>query len=252
MRQHGIYAYYGRLGQGKTYAMVADILEALRHGEVVYTNIPMAWAGYDEIHDPRSWFRYLLRMFGFSVEFRICDKSNLRHIEVDENFQQTLAGLTDCIVALDEAYAAFDSYEMAKMSLRARQNVLHTRHFNRSIWYTVQRPTNIHVVMRGVTNVFYRCKRAFSMFGITLFIRDEFDLGATETVDEDSRLSRRWYLGSASVYNAYNTTYLRPEGFFSPAPSVLYYLASPTLLWRILGLKVARACRLVRRARAVT
>lgn len=230
--QHGIYAYYGRLGQGKTYAMVADILDALRKGHVVYTNLPLKWDGYDETNDSRAWFRIFLSMCGVPVSFRVCASTNLRYIEVDENFQSTLAGLTDCIVALDEAYAAFDSYEMAKMTLRARQNVLHTRHFNRSIWYTVQRPTNIHVVMRGVTNVFYKCRRIFALGRFILFVRDEHDLGATETVNDDERLSRRWYLGSKRVYDAYNTTYLRPDGFSSLPASVKDIRVSRGYFWK--------------------
>ena len=51
-------------------------------------------------------------------------KSNLHFIEVDEHFHDRLSELTDCIVALDEGYVAFDSYEMAKMSMKKRKNVL--------------------------------------------------------------------------------------------------------------------------------
>ena len=95
---------------------------------------------------------------------------------------------------------------MAKMPLEQRLNILQTRKFDRSIWYTTQRPTNVHVVMRGMTNVFYRCEKwNIPFFPVTLFARDEFDLASDETLDVENRLSRRLYWGEKKFYKMYNT-----------------------------------------------
>jgi len=203
--EHGIYCYYGRIGQGKTYAMTADILEALKQGKVVYSNYPIDWSGFDERTSLPALFWSL---FGIKNRFYEFYQANLHRIEVDENFHDTLSGLTDCIVALDEGYVAFDSYEMAKLSMKKRKNVLHTRHFDRSIWFTTQRTNAVHVTLRAQTNVFYKITKLWSLFFI-VFRRQEFDLGPDDSVDEDNCYSRKLYLGRSSIFNAYNTKYLR-------------------------------------------
>lgn len=220
--ERGLYMYYGRLGQGKTYAMTADVIEALKNGQVVYTNYPLRWDGFDQRKSRLHLFFGLLGFKRFYEFFPV----NWHYIEVDEDFHDKLATLTDCIVAIDEAYVAFDSYEMAKLSLTKRKNVLHTRHFNRSIWYTTQRPTNVHVVLRGNTNVFYRCKKLMS-FPVTLFLREEFDLDADEKVaDTQKPLSRKWYLGKKEIYEAYDTKYLRNNLPKSQTMHVRQYILS--------------------------
>lgn len=203
--EHGLYAYFGRLGQGKTYAMTEDILRALNRGEVVYTNYPINWQGFDESKHWQFVFFYVIGLKKFLYRIQ---KENLRRIDVDEKFHDNFQDLTDCIVALDEGYVAFDSYEMAKLSMQKRQNVLHARHFDRSIWYTVQRPSNIHVVMRGNTNVFYRIRKVWTMFFV-VFFREEFDLDSDERVNVDDRLGLRLYIGKKRVFEAYDTKYLR-------------------------------------------
>lgn len=202
--EHGIYAYYGRIGHGKTYAMTADVLEALNRGQVVYTNYPIDWQGYDERENLLYLLLGVLRM---KRKFYVFASDNLRYIEVDDNFQDKFSRLTDCIVAIDEGYVAFDSYEMAKMSLRKRKNILHTRHFDRSIWYTTQRPTNIHAVMRFNTNVFYKCTRMLK-WPVAVFRREEYDLSGDD-VDESTPLSTKLYRGKLSIFMAYDTKYIR-------------------------------------------
>jgi len=204
--EHGIYCYYGRIGQGKTYAMTADILRQLSMGRVVYTNYPIIWKGYDS---RLSLARLLFSFFGIVNIFREYPKENLRRLDVDENFHEKLSKLTDCIVALDEGYVAFDSYQMAKMSMKDRQNVLHTRHFDRSIWFTTQRPNAVHVTLRAQTNVFYKVTRMIRLGWLIVFRRQEFDLGSDDSVDEDKCYSTKFYLGSSSVFHAYDTKYLR-------------------------------------------
>lgn len=199
--EHGIFCYYGRLGQGKTYALVRDTLSALNAGAVVYSNFTINWDGYDERKNP---FAVFLAGIGLKKKFISFPKSNLRQMPTDENWHREFGKLRNCIVVIDEAYVLFDSYQMSKMPMSQRLNILQTRKFDRSIWYTTQRPTSVHAVMRGMTNVFYRCEKWNVPF-MTLFARDEFDLASDETVDIENRLSRKLYRGESKYFNMYNT-----------------------------------------------
>jgi len=199
--EHGIYCYYGRLGQGKTYAMVRDTISALNNGAVVYCNFTIHWNGFDQ---RLSWFSIFLGALGLKRNYLFFPASNLRSMPVDSDWHLKFSKLRDCIVAIDEAYVLFDSYQMSKMPMEQRLSILQTRKFDRSIWYTAQRPTSVHAVMRGMTNVFYRCEKWNFPF-VTAFARDEFDLATDETVDQDNRLSRKLYFGEKKYYQMYNT-----------------------------------------------
>jgi len=198
--------YYGRIGQGKTYSATADILDDLRHGVVVYANWKLNFDGFDE---RKSFVHLFLGFLGLKRNYYVFPKENLRYIEIDDNFLDTFEHLTDCKVYLDEGHVAFDSYEMAKMSLRKRKAVLHTRHFNRTICIISQRPTAVHVSMRANVNIFYKCEKLLS-WPILLFRRTEFqDFVAGETVDETRPSGRKTYIANKKVLNAYNSKYLR-------------------------------------------
>lgn len=197
--EHGIYCYYGRLGQGKTYAMVRDIIRILNKGAVVYTNFTINWDGYDQRRNP---FLIFLAAIGLKHRFISYPATNLRQMATDEKWHEKFGNLKNCIVAIDEAYVLFDSYQMSKMPMSQRLNILQTRKFDRSIWYTTQRPTSVHAVMRGMTNVFYRCEKWNVPF-FTLFARDEFDLASDETVDIENRLGRKLYWGDMKFFNMY-------------------------------------------------
>jgi len=201
--EHGIYCYCGRLGQGKTYTMVKDLVRRLNQGHVVYCNFTINWGGFDQKKSPIA---LLFGAIGLKKKFVKYPSTNLRKMPTDENWHSEFGKLTNCIVAIDEAYILFDSYQMSKMPMYQRLNILQTRKFDRSIWYTTQRPTNVHVVMRGMTNVFYRCEKwNVPLIPLTLFARDEFDLASDETLDVEKRLSRRLYWGEKRFYKMYNT-----------------------------------------------
>jgi len=204
--EHGIYCYFGRLGQGKTYALVRDLLRALDSGAVVYASFRINWTGFDE---RRSYFNVFLALLGLKRRFIEYPATNLRTLAVDDNWHTNFALLrgshdVPIIVAVDEAPVLFDSYQMAKMPLSQRVAINQTRKFFRSIWYTAQRPTAVHVVMRAMTNVFYRCEK-WSLLGGTFFARDEFDLDATDSPDYENRLSRKLYLAQKRFFDAYDT-----------------------------------------------
>lgn len=213
---------YGRPGEGKTYAITADIIEALKQGRTVYANFMLNWDGFDQRED---FFSLLAGMLGIKRRYYKFLNKNFHYIAVDENFHNNLQKLTDCIVVLDEGYVAFDSYEMAKLSLLKRQNVLHTRHFDRSIWITSQRPTNIHVVFRGNVNWFYKCTKIIT-WPIVIFRKQQFDLNQDEKVDEDNAVSTKFYIGRKKIFHAYDNKYLRGNTPRSQYPAVEIYALS--------------------------
>jgi len=199
--------YYGRIGQGKTYLATRDVLKELSKGAVVYTNWKINYNGYDQRND--IWYIVLSLIFPFRSRFIVYPKDNLRHIDVDEGFIAKFEKLTDCSVYLDEGHVVFDSYQMAKMSLRDRKAVLHTRHFDRSIHIISQRPTAVHVSLRANVNKFFKCERLLKLGSFIIFRRTEFQDMTGETVDENEPISQDFYFGRKSIMNAYDSKYLR-------------------------------------------
>lgn len=204
--EHGLFLYYGRLGQGKTYAMTSDIIEDLQRGGVWYVNYPIYWQGYDE---SKNVIRLIFAAFGLVRKFYVFTHENLHYLPIDEHFHDRVEKITDAKIGIDEGYVAYDSYEMAKLSLQKRKTILHARHYDRSFYITTQRPTSIHATLRGNINRFFRVQKLLLPFGIVLFKREEFDLGKDESVDEDNRLSIKWYFGSKKIFAMYDTKYLR-------------------------------------------
>jgi hypothetical protein len=200
--------YYGKVGNGKTANGTYDIIEDLKQGRVVYANWKLNWEGFDQ----RDSFFYLFRslIFPTAKRFYKFNKDNLRFIEIDENFIDTFEKITDAVVYLDEGHVAFDSYEMAKMSLKKRKAVLHTRHFNRTIKILSQRPTAIHVSLRANVNIFYKCKKLLNIpyYGI-LFSRIEFQELERENVDETKPEAVHLRLIPFRILNLYDSKYMR-------------------------------------------
>ncbi len=103
--EHGIYCYCGRLGQGKTYTMVKDIIRQLNRGKIVYCNFTINWNGYDQ---RLSLIALFFAAFGMKKRFVKYPIGNLRKMPTDENWHNEFAKLRNCIVAIDEAYILFD------------------------------------------------------------------------------------------------------------------------------------------------
>lgn len=204
-----IVQYYGRIGNGKTYLATSDVLHDLSMGRVVYTNWKLNYDGYDS----RDSFKSLIvgLLWPFKHRYYHFPAGNLRHISVDENFINKFEKLTDCKVYLDEGHVAFDSYEMAKMSLRKRKAVLHTRHYDRSIHIISQRATAVHVSLRANVNMFYKCEKIVHLGPILVFRRTEYQDMVGETVDEMEAVSTKYYWGRRAIMNAYDSKYLRGD-----------------------------------------
>lgn len=212
--------YYGRIGSGKTYAATADILDLLRRGKVVYANWKINYKGYDERSSP---FRVLVGIiFPWIKRYYNFPRENLNYFHISDtwaveqgykDFDDWVASRTDCHIFADEGHMWVDSYAGTRMSLDKRKTILHTRHFNRSIYIISQRPTAIHVSMRANVNVFYQCTKIWKFGSIVRFKRTEYQDMVGETVDEDEEkiIDTKYYWGSADVFNAYDTKYLRGD-----------------------------------------
>lgn len=196
---------YGRIGQGKTYAAVADIIEDLKHGIPVYANFKIDWSGYDE----RTDFLYIISgLLGIKRRFHKFDHSNFHYLPLDDQFMDVFEKLTDCKVYLDEGHIIFDSYLHAKFSMRKRTSILHTRHFNRSIIIISQRPSAIHVSARGNVNRFFKVEKWIS-WPVLLFTKTEYQDMTNEMVDEEKPIRTKLYFGRKNILRAYNSKYLR-------------------------------------------
>jgi len=200
---------YGKIGQGKTLGATADVLDDLRHGWVVYVTWPISFEGYDQRNSVFWLFGSLL--FPWHNTFMVIPKSNLRHIDIfDDSFLDEFEKIKNAKVYLDEGHIAFDSYEMAKASLKKRATILHTRHFNRSINIISQRPTAIHVAMRANVNRYYKYIKYGKKWPFVLFRRVEYQEMTGETVNEEIPESNKFYFPwqVRSVMKAYNSKYL--------------------------------------------
>ena len=204
--------YYGLIGNGKTYAATADIIQLLKQGKVVYCNWKINVEDFD---DRKSWVMVLMNLFLFRKRFYKIPCSENLHFFDPLSFNRTqdlvewLSKLNDCYIFYDEGQDMFDSYEGTNFSKTKRRLILHTRHFHRVLNIISQRPTAIQVSARGNVNRFYKCVKLTTFFGRPRFARYEFQEMTKETVNEEIEpISTKKYWGKASIFNAYNTDYL--------------------------------------------
>lgn len=226
--QGELHQYYGRIGTGKTYAATADALDDLNRGQVVYTNWKIKWNGRDE---RTEFFPRLLGALGLKYHFRVFPKENLRFIEINENFLDTFARLTSCIVYLDEGHIVYDSYMATRMEMKDRVAILDTRHYDRTVKIISQRPTAIHVVLRANVNRFFKLEVSWQFWKWIIFKKTEFQdtvgdipdetkdietvydakTGETTEVDHGYKfaISEKTYFGSEKIFAAFDSKYRR-------------------------------------------
>lgn len=203
--------YYGKIGNGKTYAATSDILDLLKQGKVVYANWHIQVPDFD---DRESFFMVFMNTILFRKRFyKIPCAQNLHYFD-PEQFNSTaelvewLSSLNDCHIFFDEGQDMFDSYEGTRFAKSKRRLILHTRHYHRTLNIISQRPTAIQVSARGNVNRFFKCVKLATWPWIR-FARYEFQQMTGETVDESGEPdSLKTYWGNSRVFNAYNTDYL--------------------------------------------
>jgi hypothetical protein len=160
---------YGRIGSGKTYVAMRRMIDDLRRGVIVYTNIKVDWTGYDERSS--KWLLFLgvlglkRKFFHFTPEnlhyVDLISRGALENVVVDGkatgmDFVTWVSKITDCKCYWDEAQVLYDSYESTKVSIEKRNTVLLARHFDKTYVVVTQRPTSLHDVMRSQINRFFK------------------------------------------------------------------------------------------------
>lgn len=203
--------WYGRIGSGKTYCATQEILRNLRKGKIIYANWKMRWEGYDE---RSSKLKIFFALLGFKKYFFQFPKENFHYMPIDEHFIENFERLTDCIVYLDEGHLAFDSYQMARMSIRDRAAVLHTRHFDRTINIISQRPTAIHVTLRANVNRFFKCEQVLHIWFTNwiLFRKTEFqDMIGENQINEEAPIKSWRFWGRRKTFELYESKYMRGD-----------------------------------------
>lgn len=135
-----ITCYFGKLGQGKTYALAEHALNALVSGRIVYSNFYIDWNGLPERN-----------ILGYKQP--AVPKSNFRKF----GSLPDLMNMENALIALDEGWIYFDSYVATRLPIETRMKILQSRKDGLDIAYTTQRPEQVHVALRAMTNEYYEC-----------------------------------------------------------------------------------------------
>jgi hypothetical protein len=81
-------------------------------------------------------------------------KENFRVFKSVEEFLT----MKSALVALDEGWIYFDSYEMTRFPIEIRMKILQSRKDGLDLAYTTQRPEQVHLSLRAMTNEYYECE----------------------------------------------------------------------------------------------
>lgn len=224
--------YYGRIGNGKTYIALRDILNDLNYGLIVKCNFPIIWDGYDE---RKSRLKNLLKLLGLKRNFYVFPKGNLQYFDITKewankqgytDFHHWFSKQTSCRIYIDEGHLVYDSYQLAKMDLDKRVAILDTRHYDRSVSIISQRASAIHAVLRGNVNRFFKCEKIldikipFTNKRILRFLKTEFqDIDGNEKPDETKNeddeyefaITQKTYWGRKKYFEKYDTRYRRGQ-----------------------------------------
>jgi len=207
---------FGEFGGGKNVLAYRLAIDALRRGIPVYCSFPMKFEGVDE---RKSLGAMLMGIAGLKKTFTVIEKENFHHLTMKEimsdAFVEKLKDLVECLVIVDEAYAArlFDSYRKTNLSVEARMAIYATRHFDRRFIIVAQRPNAVHVSSRSMVNRFYRCTQplrfTWALFGFRMFIITEYQDMIDESVDMEKPYRIRIYFAGKSRLSGFDSKYMR-------------------------------------------
>jgi len=203
---------YGRIGNGKTTEAVRRMIDSLANGRVVYSNIMLDLDLWN-FDDRSSIWTNFVNLLAFRKRYYKFDKSNYHYFNPDdyENIDDLVSWLntlTDCEIYYDEGQWLLNSYEGMKYSKDKMKLALHTRHYNRLLVLITQRPTAIQVSARVNVNRFYKCQKILNWPFMVLRVT-EFQEMTAETVDEQTPVSRKFYIANKKMFNTFNSLYLR-------------------------------------------
>jgi len=206
----------GKTGNGKTYEGTRRALEFLKRGYTVYTSWQLILPDYyDEREDKEKLFFNLIL---FRKRFYKFDyKKNWHFLDIDRpDLIQFVAGLTDCIVFLDEGQDIFDSRE--RIDKASRKVLTRTRHMRKTLIIISQRAQAVDVTARANVTYYYKCVKTIAWWWPFAVY---FKVYRTEELDQSNfpiweDLSTDWkaevwqsHFARKEVYNSFNSWYLR-------------------------------------------
>lgn len=206
----------GKTGNGKTYEATRRALEYLKRGYTVYTTWQLILPDYYDERESKEivFWRTLFRKKYFH---RFNFRKNWIFLDIDRpDLIQFVAGLTDCIVMLDEGQDIFDSRE--RMAKSSRKTITRTRHMHKTLIIISQRAQAVDVTARANVTFFYKCvktrawfwpfKPYFKVYRTEEMDNQNFPIWEMPMIDWEAEL---WHTGFANqeVYNSYNSWYLR-------------------------------------------
>lgn len=202
-----IEAYIGKMRSGKTLAMTKRVEKELDSGKIVYVNYRVNW-------DPERKMG-LTRRFFHLIGFRKkrYPQSNLRTFRNWED----VANISNCVVALDEGWMYFDSYQ--KLPMEKRMRLYQSGKWELDFLYTVQRYMMADINLRWNTQWFHESTLYNVPFlKYPLIIYRTYDL---EEDDEGAKIARkgikpngdvvdlavksRWLLTTKRLFSLYDT-----------------------------------------------
>ena len=208
----------GKTGNGKTYEGTRRALEYLKEGHTVYTTWQLIIPDYFD--ERKNLATLLFKTIFFRKRFyKFNFKNNWHFIDIDRpDLVDFVAGLTDCIVFLDEGQDIFDSYEGIGMSKIKRKSLTRTRHLRKTLIIISQRAQAVAVTARANVQYFYKCVKTWAWFWP---FATYFKVYRTEEMDSNNfpiweDLTTDWqaelwhsHFAKKEVYDAYNSWYLR-------------------------------------------
>lgn len=208
----------GKTGNGKTYEGTRRAMEFLRQGYTVYTTWQLILPEYyDERLDKSKLFWNTIffkkRFYRFNL------KNNWHFLDIDRpDLVEFIAGLTDCIVFLDEGQDIFDSYEGIGMTKIKRKSLTRTRHLRKTLIIISQRAQAVHVTARANITYYYKCVKTTAWFWP---FTNHFKVYRTEEMDNSNLpvwedLITGWqaevwqsHFARKYIYDSFNSWYLR-------------------------------------------
>jgi len=208
-----LHQIYGKVKNGKTLYATKLAWEDLMRGQSVIANWQIYWNGYDE---REHWWPLLKHALHLKKALIKIPKDNFIYLDPTkpaEEITARIARTTDAVLYLDEGHRYFDSYLKTTMSMHTREIALLTAHFDRTIKIITQRPSAIHVSLRGNVNRFFKIQKEipfFGLFGPKFYVTEIQDM-KQENPDEENPEKQESFWGSKRWYNRYNYKSMRGD-----------------------------------------
>lgn len=203
---------YGKVKQGKTLYATRLAWADLMRGQTVIANWQIFWEGFDE---RKSIWKLFLHMLRIKKVLLVIPKENFIYLDPTKPLEEILGRIamtTDAVLYLDEGHRYFDSYLKTNMNMQNREIALLTAHFDRTINIITQRPTAVHVSLRGNVNRFYKVIKHEILFGLLkkFYVLEIQDM-IGESPDEENPEGQISFWGRKKWFKRYNYKSMRGD-----------------------------------------